>query len=893
MSLPDTNAPLLMTKFYTPRPHPDLVPRPRLQNAISAGLHVPLTLVSAPAGFGKTTVVAQWVQQTGVPVVWLSLDAQDNDPAIFLRYLVATFQQAAPRVGASVLAMLQRPQPPSVESLLTFLVNDLAELDHDLLLVLDDFHVLHNMHVHKMVDFLLQHHPPQLHLVITTREEPSLPLTRFRARRQLVEIRANDLRFTLEEATALLRVGMRLQVTDAEVAALEMRTEGWIAGLHLAALALENRPDVASFVRAFTGSHKLIVEYLAEEVMQRLPAHLREFVLSISILDRFCAPLCDALTLADVHQTESSYSQVLIEQLEKMNLFIIPLDDKRHWFRFHHLFADVLRGYLSSGASYEQQTYLYERASQWCESHHLIIEALDYAFRGKDTNRAADLLERHADSIVMQNGPSATLDWMAKLPRASLEARPSLAVKYVSVLVFIEPHISADDPNHLAEQAATWRTMIALMTEQPAATTIAQGVRAFELMDDRNTAWGRINSLILGCGYAQNGDDAIALDMWRESVRNCQATGDGLMEVNTITHIGRVLIYQGRLREAEATLHDLINRADASYLRDIPAKGYALTICAWSLYERNELDRTRAYVVEAIDLCKYWSMPRIILHAYVILAYIEHHSGNVEQAHAAIKKAGEIIEHNNLRQTFVAVAAYQARLWLMQNQLARAAQWAQSWQATAQNTLDPAYDVEHLTLVRVLLAQQRVDQADELLGRLIDQAGTLGRGKRLIEGYVLQALLASTQGNRRDALAALTRALSLGERAQVIRTFVDEGLPMVALLEEARDREVYPSYCTGLLDAFPTSATNNTMLELDYSNVPTPQHATNLVEPLNEREQEVLRLIALGNSNRDIASKLMVSYSTVKWHINHLYGKLGVSTRTQAIAQARQLGLLS
>lgn len=902
------STPLLMTKLYVPRARQDVVSRPRLEARLGRGLAAPLILISAPAGFGKTTVAAQWTGQINMPVAWLSLDVSDNEPSLFLRYVIAALQSVAPQIGTNANALLQGPQPPTTSTLLTLVLNDLAALDHDLLLVMDDYHLVHNAAVHEAVQFLLQRLPPQFRLVIITREDPPFPLTTMRAQRRLAELRARDLRFSLDEAATLLRVMMGLQVTDAEIQAVETRTEGWVAGLHLAALAMQNRGEVQHFVQAFTGTNRFILEYLVEEVVERLPAHLRDFLLRTSILERFCAPLCDAVILGGVSDRNNPVSRLLIEQIERMNLFVIPLDDQRQWYRFHHLFADALRERLKNGAAPAQLSALYTRASQWCESEGLIVEAINYAIRSGDSNRTADLLERYGDIMTMQRGPAVLIQWIVGLPRELLALRPQLALTYSWGLILTdhfaeaeallneaEPAIQAQSPDGrgaLAEQAAAQRTTIALMTEASPSAIIAIGRHTFDIISDPLSPAARSTGLMLGCGYALHGEDLAALQTWQAATEACQATGDGLMEVVIAAHLARVLPYRGELRQVDTLLRRLLARADEPYLQAIPTRAYAWTFLAWILYEQNALAEALRCCKDSIELSKAWSMPRFTFFTHVINGLAKQTTGDPIGAQESMNSALRMIEQNNLKQPFLSVPAYQARLWLMQGKLEAATGWMEPWEAKLRAPLEPAYDLDYLTVARVFFAHGRLEEADNLITRVLARVEALGRTGYAIEAYALQALVAHAQHDHDRAIAALTSALTRAEPQGYIRTFVDFGAPMHELLQEVLAHDISPAYCERLLAAFPQQEPAEPP-QAERANPRTLRRSNALPEPLNEREREVLGLIAQGLSNQQIADRLVVALSTVKWHINNLYGKLDVGTRTQALARAAELDLIS
>lgn len=824
---PDRLEGILTSKLYRPRPRPRQISRPRLQERLNHAFHTPLTIIVAPAGFGKTSLLAEWLagqqaeprnnsQAANPAIAWLSLDAADNDRVRFMRYLAAALQGVAPGIGGEMLALLEGGAIPTIH-LLRPLLNELAQLDRTYLLIVDDYHVITSPDVHDIMSMLLEALPPQFHLVVATRENPALPLARLRGRGQLNEIRAAQLRFTGEEANRFLRDTMDLRLNEQLVQALEVRTEGWAAGLQLAALALHDQEDPAAFVAGFAGSNRYIFEYLLEEVVNRLPAHLRLFLLQTALLDRLCGELCDAvLGMPSAHN--DSYSRLILRELEQRNLFLIPLDAERRWYRYHHLFTDMLRAQIRTGGSPTQVSEIYARAGHWCEAQGFIDEALHYALQSGNMEWVADLLDRYADRITAENGPDATTRWIAKLPRPILAARPQLALTYASALALIDEFAEAEAllqaaelqlpalPPEAAAQSseviASLRTSIALMTAQPPETTIKHGLASMALRKNLDSAAARSACLMLGCAYVLDGADAQALTLWERGLQACRAAQDGLMEVNTATHIGRVLYYHGRFDEAGAVLQDVERKADQAYLRAIPAAGYAQTIQSWIWYERNELERAVAAAEHALSLFRSWSLPRIMLHAYVPLARARQAQGDPEGANALIRQAIQLIDRHRLTQNFISVPAFQVRLRLYQGDLAAAEAWQRSWEPQNTDLRDAVGITEYYTAIRVLILQQRTEEAQALLDACVQRAAAFGRRTHVIEGYVLAALLAQARADEAAALRALEQALALTEPAGYTRVFLDEGAPMAALLRRAQAAGRFPSVCARLLAAF-------------------------------------------------------------------------------------------
>jgi LuxR family maltose regulon positive regulatory protein len=951
--------PLLTTKLYLPSPRPQLVPRPRLLTRLNEGLSHKLILISAPAGFGKTTVLSEWLHQLKDEggrmkdeerifhpssfilhpsrVAWLSLDEGDNDPTRFWIYFISALQLLQSNLGQNALNLLQSPQPPSFELILTMLLNELATFPNDFALILDDYHLIENPAIHTATTFLLDHLLPRMHLIITARADPPLPLSRLRARGQLTELRAADLRFTPEEATAFLNEGMGLPLTAADIAALEERTEGWIAGLQLAALAMRDRTDLSGFVSAFTGSNRFIVDYLAAEVLARQPAHLQTFLLQTAILERLCGPLCDALLGVEEAAPSSSsqlpvaasqqmsatpsYSQILLEELERSNLFLMPLDSDRHWYRYHHLFAEVLRVRLISGATAEMVATLHRRASAWFEQGGWVAEAIEHALLGQDGARAARLVEVHGESMRMRGELATLRRWLEALPEEAIRARPKLGLNHAFLLVVTDSFAEAeqrlleveqvlqaepvgDGVAHMAlvGQAAAIRTIVSFMLGYSGDVILAAAQQALDRLSRREVHWRAHVVAVLGATYYySNGDVAAADHTLMEAIRLGEEAGDVFTVMLSLWHQSSMYRTQGRLRQAEATCQRLLQYAVEPDWRGQPAVGYARLARSWVRYEHNDLEATLEDVIEGWQSVKGYTLKRISLDGYVMLARLKQVQGDETEARELMQQAMQIVHRDKLKQTFVPVAAWQARLWLAQGHHNAAAQWAQEIEPTLRDELSPALEFEHLTLVRIQLAQNRLNEAVQLLTLLLAAAETAGRMGRVIEIRLLQALLASAQGNVEQALPILQQALTLAEPEGYIRIFVDEGEPMAQLLARMNslpgagdEGGRMNDYIHKLLAAFEARGQGSQRAEEKSDPSPLLPHSSAplLVDPLSQREIELLRLVAAGQSNQEIAQELFLAIGTVKKHLNNIFGKLGVGNRTQAIARARELDVL-
>jgi LuxR family maltose regulon positive regulatory protein len=915
---------LLVTKLYIPPASHNLVSRPRLTARMNDGLRRTLTLVSAPAGFGKTTLLSEWIHtltsissstgrgETGVRAAWVSLDSGDNDPARFWAYFIAALETLQSGIGESAMALLQSSPTPPVEMFLTSLINAVAAISQDFVLILDDYHVIESQVVHDAVAFLLDHLPPAMHLIIASRADPPLPLPRLRARGQLVELRAADLRFTPDEAAAFLNQVMSLGLTSEHIATLESRTEGWIAGLQLAALSMRGREDISGFLAAFAGSQHYILDYLVEEVLQRQPEGIQTFLLRTSILDRMTGPLCDAV-LGEVSPTSG---QETLDYLEHANLFIIPLDDRRQWYRYHHLFGEFLRSRLKQ-VQPELVARLHRRAAEWYEQgaaslgdKGLAIDAIRHALEATDFERAARLIEQHARETLMRGETSTLQGWLRALPESMVHARPYLGLAHAWCLV-VDGQLSAAEP-YLQEavrlaapadikiqgEAAALNAFIAtLRGDVPHAIEFAR--QALECLPADDLFLRGMAALNLGMAYDISEDIAAASQAYTEAQAIGQAAGNSLLSLMAMVQLADLKSQQGQLRAAGDLYQQAIRLASGPG-KQLPFTGVAYASLGRLLYEWNDLDDAAQCLTTCVDLGRQWVSADMRLVGAVGLAQVRQAQGNVESAQALSREAEQAMRHGQVVSppTIGVARAYQARLWLRQGAIEAAAHWADEHRAHPGDTSGyPGYlrHIEGASRARVLMAQGQMKPAADLLESLLRAAESAGQMGHVIELMALRALVFQSMGDSGRAAATLTQALRLAEPESYVRTFVDEGEPMRALLEkmEIRDWRL-KAYVQRLLASFELSRISTSNFQPPISNLQSP--ISNLQSPasnlLSEREREVLRLIADGLSNREIAAQLVVAVSTVKTHINNVYAKLGVRSRTQAAARARELDLL-
>ncbi len=931
--------PVLKTKLYMPAARPVFIQRSRLLDRLDTGLQrgCKLTLVSAPAGYGKTTLLASWIAHADLRarVAWLSLDAGDNDPVRFWAYVVAALQTVDRDIGGAALAMLQSPNPPPIASVLTTLINEVAALsgsDHKgggnhkgypYMLVLDDYHLITARPIHDGMTFLLDHGPPNLHLVIATRADPPLPIAHLRGRGQVLEVRQRDLRFTEEETAVFFKNVMGFDLAMKEVAALEARTEGWIAGLQMASLALQGQFErqgdktAANFIRTFTGSDRYIIDYLMEEVLQRQPAHIQTFLLQTAMLDRLTAPLCDAIldkeTLA---QGRDVSSQALLEHLEHNNLFVVPLDNERRWYRYHRLFADLLRQRLRQKHSDLVPT-LHLRASVWHADNGLMVKAIDHALAAKAYARAADLIAQEAEVTLMHSQTATMLNWIAALPEAVVRAHPVLFSFHAWALLW--GGFPLDDVQARLQQIdkrtdlppgtlAALRGTIAVFQGQldNAVALFRQALSQLPEADVlfRSTAtWVlRVAELVSGGPQA----DTQALD---EIIRISQQAGNLMVTVQAVCYLAKLTMQRGQLGKAQTMYQRALALATTASGQRLPIASEALTGLGKVLYAWDALQEATLHLEESIMLSQQWSQTAAF-DAYILLAQVRWARGNTAGVQDAIHQARHIASKTDaFKGDDLWVALVQGRLWITQGNLKAATRWAKERGFMPSTSLrqtgtteqqqaggDPAAadgdnffsahlrKYEHLVLARLWIALEQSEKALTLLRSLLPKIEAQGRVDLMIEIQILKALAFQAQGALEQALTALGHALSLAEPGDFVRVFVDEGQPLAQLLYMAAERGIAPAYTGKLLAAFPSSeAAPPVSLE---------ETGGTLIEPLSARELDVLRLIAEGLSNKEIAQQLFLAHSTVKWHTRNIYGKLIVKNRTEAVAKARQLGIL-
>ncbi|NTU78387.1 MAG: hypothetical protein HGA45_03130 [Chloroflexales bacterium] len=884
------SAPLLTTKLYLPPPRTNVVPRAHLIARLDTALSRALTLISAPAGFGKTTLLSAWLAGCGRPAAWLSLDAADSDPARFLTYLVAALQTLDATVGAGVVGVLQSPQLPPVEALLTVLLNEIAALPGRLVLALDDYHVIDSPAVDQALAFLIEHLPPQLHLVIATREDPHLPLARLRARSQLTELRATDLRFTPAEAAAFLTQVMGLNLADSDIAALETRTEGWIAGLQLAAISMQGQPDTTGFITSFTGSHRFVLDYLIEEVLGRQPEPIQVFLLRTSILDRMCGPLCDA-----VLASPAASGQATLEQLDHTNLFIVPLDNERHWYRYHHLFGDLLRQRLGKP---QELADLHLRASQWYEENGDLGSAFRHASAAGDSVRAARLAETAWQGMDRTFQTAAWLGWVKQLPQAVVCSRPRLCVQLGWAVADAGAPEASESHLQNAERALAGATdqdesralpgAIALIRATNAqiqgnlAEAVTYAELAIQLIPEDDGFLHAQAAITLELTHWASGNLEAALRAMQVWIDTMQRLGNQTFAIASAFAVADMHVIMGQLGEAEQALRQAIQQAAALGRETEAVTTHHHLGLALLAHERGDAAAATRHLHTAAALGQHSTLVDWPYRWKLAQARLKEAAREWDAALALLDEAGRVYVKNPVP-ILQPVAAQRARVYLKQGRLDKAQAWLRERGISTEDAVRYLDEYDLLTLARVRLAEGTFDGVGDLLERLLALAEAQKRTGSVIEILVVQALVHHAQRNRPQALAALRHALSLAEPEGYIRIFVDEGPPMVELLERMKDEGGrMKEYIHTLLAAF-----DNDKESHPSSVIPHP-----LVEPLSERELEVLRMVAQGLSNRAISARLCLAVSTVKGHNQRIFDKLQVQSRTEAIVRARELGLV-
>jgi LuxR family maltose regulon positive regulatory protein len=901
------NGDLLQTKLYLPALRsPSLVPRPHLVKKLDAGLDGRLTLVSAPAGFGKTMLVSEWARGCGQPVAWFSIDKNDNDPLQFWSYFIAALRTIPilmeSAVGEAAQTALESTQSPSIESLLSILINEIADVPDPFVLVLDDYHEIEVSSIHEQLAFLLQHQPPQMHLIIASRSDPPLNLSRLRGRGQLAELRTEDLRFRPNETAVFLNEVMGLHLSADDIAALEARTEGWIVGLQMAALSMRGRDDehVADFVTSFTGSHRYVLDYLSDEVLSRQPEQIQTFLLQTALLGRLSGPLCDAVT-------KQGNGQEVLQRLDTANLFLVRLDDERRWYRYHHLFADLLRSRLERSQP-DLAPILHLRASAWYEANGLLSEAVGHAFAAGDINHVATMLEGNALSLIGAKHLKTSLGWLKALPSEVVYERPWLCIAYAWTLAYTgffteslvcleklesEEHApeQTETPRHIAGHANAIRFYVASFFPFVVERAEAYGVNALAQLPQNDVQTRSLVAVLLSRLQRMNYEYRAARETLSQALTLARAADQGYAVVELLCQLARVEIQQGFLRQAAATCQEALSLAGKQKGyggRRPPVVSFAHASLAHVLREWNQLENAQHHAEEAIALSRQWEHIDSVVDGYVALLWIQLSRKDGPQALDTIRKIKGL--DSNIQERYsLWLEGWEARARLALGDVDYAILWAKERELEFFDGIVGLNSVTNLMLARIKIMEfnrgliPTLENTIAHLASMLNQFEIVESKKKVVAVLILQAMAQRALGDDDQALAALTRALSLAEPEGYVRSFIDEGAPMVDLLRQAASRGVTVEYVGKLLSEWEKEPEESIIEQ-------TPSR--HLIEPLTERELEILRLLTVGLSNQEIAEQLFLAVGTVKKYTSNIYGKLGVHSRTQAVARARELGLV-
>ena len=925
--------PLLSTKL-TPPPLPtECVNRPRLVQLLQDSLKRKLTVISAPAGFGKTTLLSEMLQSCGGAIAWLAIDEDDNDPVRFLRYLAAALSRAG--VTAQIEDAQALLAPLGCELQLAAWINQITDCNHSILLALDDYHRISAQPVHDLLAYLLDHQPPNLHLIIATRADPPLPLARLRARGQLVELRLNDLRFTAPETIQFLNLMMGLNLSETDITALLARTEGWVAGLQIAAISLQHRSDPSTFIRAFTGSHRYVLDYLVEEVLERQPAELRSFLYQTAILNQMCGPLCEAV----VTGLAAGQGQKMLEVLERLNLFVIPLDDQRQWYRYHRLFSDLLQRELASGhgerpgqsgetIKQPSASLQHIRASVWYESQGMLSEAIDHALSGADYERAANLIEATAEPALMSSQTFALMRWIQALPVEQLDTHPKLHIYRAQVLLFSgrpvgmiwEALAACQGAQIPAEQveilAAPVKALLSLYQGQYE-EALSYARQALSGLAESERFSRSIAGWIINLEGLLTNQPEIAARFLEQFSQSSQQAGNIVLTVLAACSLANIQFSQGRTEQAESTYRRALELArDPSIIQSLSLTGDEISLPAFPmregtkprlpiaglplrglgeiLRERNELDRAIPALREAIELFNAWQGFGIY-EAYYSLEQAYLGQGDLENAAAIIQQATQLaiqFDASQIDDRIVAIA--QVYLWLAQGDLVSARLWLDN-QLDFPPPLNAGVFEEHLQQheqiqrSRVLIVFGRGQEALALLEPILSSVKKDGRKRRMVEILALMAMAHASSSEDEEALNCLQHALYLAQAGGLIRILLDEGEPMRLLLQKATGLEGVADYARFLLDQYSSRAPHPKPLPSKERETFALGGEGEIAPLLTARQLEVLHCLASGLSNQQIADRLFISLRTVKFHTGKIFSKLGVQTRTQAIARLRKM----
>jgi len=868
-----------------------VVARPRLVEKLTAGMHGPLTLISAPVGYGKTTLMSEWHTGSGgdFPAAWLSLDSNDDDLERFLKYLTAALESIKPGIGSNTDSLLSSPQLPPLEAILTTFINDIDSCNKHIVLVLDDYHVITDPAIHNALSFILDHCPSKLHLVILTRVDPPFPLARLRVQKQLTEIRAADLRFTVREIEDFLTNVMQLKLPAADIQALETQTEGWIAGLQLAALSIQGNDDFSTFMENFSGSHHYVMDYMIEEVLNRQPEEIKSFLLQTSILERMNASLCNSL----LQRTDS---QSMLERLELRNLFVIPLDEQRQWYRYHHFFTDLLRNRLRH-SNPEKIPELHHLASAWYLKNGYLAEALEHAISGGHYEEAAEMIENQGNSMLANGAWGQLLKWLKTLPDEFIHTRPLLAIFYIWGLVLssqmeeverrlldLEHALSKSSFPIEENQILHWHLQAihgrAAYLSGDFQMAVDLTSEALEHLDEQEKTFRSILGITLGSSYFLAGELSDASRILAETQKVSQQADNLMYAIDAAGALAQIQEAQGNLHDAAETYQEIIRLSEKHVNTNLMA---AYLNLGNVLYEWNKLEEAKNKYQACLDISEKIHSPDGTLFALLGLAKTSQAQGDDDLSAKFIRQAEQILPHFSQSILGIYAEALLAQIALSRGDLKAAVNWADKLVLPAEESLISNLfmrKVEYLTIARMMILQNRAEEAEIFLEKVYNAAVAAGLYSCQIEALALITFVRGQQNNTSGAMMALVQALEFAKPAGYIRVFADVGEPFIELLQQAGLQSNLRVYVQKILAAIGSAEPS------------APAGGSNLPEALSEREREVLELLALGKTNKEIAQSLFLATGTVKKHLNNIYSKLGVSNRTECTRRAQEMKLI-
>jgi ATP/maltotriose-dependent transcriptional regulator MalT len=892
----DQRETLLSTKLFSPLVRPDHVIRPRLIAQLNAGLEKALFLISAPAGYGKTTLVTNWLNEIDIPRTWISLDDGDNDPIHFLQYLLTALNQIVPSLQTEMLTAFRGPA--SIETLLNTIINGIHEYSLPFVLVLDDFHVIDSQQILDFLTYLFEHIPPNLHVIMISRTDPLLPLSHWRVRNQIVEIRAEQLRFTSDEIADFLHKVLKEDLSIADLAALQARTEGWIASIQLAALSMQSCDDIHAFITAFAGSHHYIIDYLTEEVLRRLPEKTTTFLLHTSILNRMCGSLCDAVV--EPGPNDRVNGQQMLEGLERNNLFLVPLDNKRHWYRYHHLFSDMLNRHLADLYP-DLSPNLHRRASMWFEQVGYIPEAIDHALLAGDQDRVTALIEQNGVPFLIHGEITAVFKWiMAVEPysqthpwlyilkawvfalRGELERVDGMLQKAEEVISFFGPSKDVKTLHGAITAARAYRSNL-MGDAEKAADFASQALKILPEIDLIPRSLRAVSASLLGDASSLTGNLEEARRAYIESARIAQEAGDIHLNIVINSNLANILLEQGLIRQAEKIYSDTLSLAARPDGQTALIAGRLFIELSQVYYEWDQLDNAFQYAKQGLELCQKWGNIDLQAVGYAQLARIEHIFSHHDEMHAAFQAAEQLLRYDLAPRYSICVKSVLARLQIDQGNYEYASNFLKHADidiAISSGEIPFILEPLYLILLRLDLVQRRYDHALELGNHLLRRAEAGKRTGRIIEILILQALIYYSINDIVQAITILGKAVQLAQPDGYRRVFLDEGRIMMKLLYQVKVHQTGGDFISELVP------------RLGVEGGQAVLSSQRLVEPLTKRELELFKLIEQGYTNQDIAEKLVISIPTVKRHISNIYSKLGAKNRTQAISLGRELDLL-